>query len=123
MKHFVFLASSESHNYELEFSIDSVLEMRSFSLVERGKNPDTEYRKRSVLIGKDHPWSKKMEKALEHDSTHFDMLIFRMRLNERLSLHCVYMDDDDFSREDLEFMFNYKVETGEIIEFLKESKI
>lgn len=122
MKCIVFLVSSVVEDGNAVYSLDSIHYMSSYDMLKKDTNPQEEYIKRSALIGKDHNWSVEMAKRIECDTDTFQMMQFRTRFNERLSIHCVKSDYDSFDIDMLKMIFENKIKRNEIVEFLKESK-
>lgn len=123
MKCIVFLVSSVVEEGKAVFSLDSIHHMSSYDMLKKDTNPQEEYTKRSVLIGKEHEWSVEMAKRIEHDADIVQMMELRERLNDRLSLHCVKSDYEALDCRIIKTMFNNKIESGEIYKFLKDSKL
>lgn len=123
MKCIVFLVSSMVEEGKAVFSLDSIHHMSSYDMLKKDTNPQEEYTKRSVLIGKDHEWSVEMAKRIKRDADTFQMMQLRKRLNQRMSIHCVKTDYDSFDVDMLKTIFENKIECNEIVEFLKESEL
>lgn len=122
MKCFVFLVCTSIDEGNVKYALDSIHHMTSYEMLKRDNNPQEVYAQRSALIGKDHKWSIELANRIERDAKIFRMMELRERLNQRLTLHCV-KSEESLDHALIKTLFNTKIETGEIVQFLEQSML